>query len=96
MHGSIIFLCIYAAVVAICQDIVDKSSSLNSESASQARSIRAGSNGIDIEVSLHHTVSVSNFQSIKFRLDSSVISIPIPISSIEFSMPRLPNIIRKS
>ena len=31
---------IYAAIVAICQDIVDESSSRNSESASQARSLR--------------------------------------------------------
>ena len=30
---------------------------------------RAGLNGIDIEVSRHHTVSVSNFQSIKLSID---------------------------
>ncbi len=53
---------------------------------------RTGSNGIDIEVWRHHMVSVSNFQSIEFRLDSSIISIPIHISSIELSMPILPNI----
>ena len=32
--------------------------------------IRAGQNGIDIEVSRHHTVSVSNFQSIKVSTDN--------------------------
>ena len=30
---------------------------------------RAASNGIDIEVSRHHTVSVSNFQSIRVSTD---------------------------
>ena len=30
---------------------------------------RAGQNGIDIEVARHHTVSVSNFQSIEVSTD---------------------------
>ena len=41
--------------------------------ASQLVSSRAGSNGIDIEVSRHHAVSVSNFQSIKVSTDDCMV-----------------------
>ena len=34
---------------------------------------RAGSNGIDIEVSRHHTVSVSNFQNIEASTDNRMV-----------------------
>ena len=32
-----------------------------------------GSNGIDIKVSIHHTVSVSNFQSIEASTDDGMV-----------------------
>ena len=36
---------------------------------------RAGSNGIDIEVSRHRTISVSNFQSIKVSTDDGMVNV---------------------
>ena len=51
---------------------------------------RAGSNGIDIEVSRHHTVSVSNFKSIEVSTDDGPFSKDTRANSmILFSTKRL-------
>ena len=89
LFDSLTYACKYAmykCVSRVCCLLIPKyhrhvvaTTALSHRTEPSFISTRAGSNGIDIEVSWHHTVSVSNFQSIarsiECRLDSSIISL---------------------